>query len=134
MIKRTIEITKEEAQQFLKDAHRVSMQMREGVMEAWNDILSTYFDMFGSEDEADQNEDYPDVPHECYYVLQYLQEAVGIAFVEDEIGCFFVICCKDPAYFGHVVKIANYMASKHYVNWIPNEDKIRQYLKNEYSL
>lgn len=134
MIKRTVEITKEEARQFLKDNHMVSMQMREGAMDAWDDILSTYTDMFNTEDEADQNEDYPEVPYAGYYVLQYLQEAVGIAFVEDEIGYFFVICCKDPAYFGHVVKIANYMASKHYVTWLPNEDVIIKYLKKEYSL
>jgi len=135
MIKRTIDLTKEEAVRFIKEGRfTVGMQMRDGVGEVLNDAFNTYLEMFSSEDEADKNENLPKVPAGPYYIDEYIGEVVAPVLVSDEIGCFFIICCDDPAYFDHVTRYCNYMNEKKYPIWLPNAKEVVAYLKEKFDI
>lgn len=135
MIKTKIEITKEEIKKYVDSGfYMIADQLRDGdINKIYRDSMMAYIDMFGAEDDGTEQKP-AHLVRSAFYVLGFMEEIVGVAFLEDEIGYFFEICCDDENYYEHVAKFYNYLTDQGYPVWVPNGDKIAEYLKKKYTL
>ena len=138
MIKRTIDISPEEIATFLSHSpYVISNQIDGDILDDVLDDLNATYDMLLRSNPEDPADEVP-IPKPsisgCFYIIAYLNEVVGLALLEDEIGYFFQIYCVVPEYYEHVVKLHNYMIEKNYPVWIENGNEIAKYLKNKYHL